>query len=86
MAQTIYNSQEEALPTEIAALAIQRKTEKPNYSAAHGLQGEDHLNYMFNWGGTIEKHAFWSKINAGYFDVFYKRYPKSKKIDDYSII
>ena len=31
---------------------------------------------MFIWGETPEGHNFWSEIDLGNFDVFYKIYPK----------
>ena len=83
MARTIYNSAYEELPTDIAAIAVQRRFEKPAYSRAFDEQGKDQLNYMFNWGDSPEQHEIWSKVNAGYYKEFYKFHPHF--VDDYSI-
>jgi len=48
------------------------------------------LNGMFTWSKAEDRFndpkGFWSKINRGNFDVFYERYSKNVKIDNYSII
>lgn len=36
------------------------------------------LMSMFTWDQTPEGHVFWSEINLGNFDVFYKKYPETR--------
>jgi len=43
----------------------------------------------FNWKDTVEGEIFWSAINRGDYDVYYREYPiyaGIPNIDNYSII
>jgi len=81
------------LPEDIKKLVIQRWDE---YKASH--DGNEYtsdtairqcVSNVFHWEGTPEGHEFWSRVNDGKYDTFYKRYPKHVEPvinDQYSII
>ena len=78
--RNILNWYGDPIPKEIAELAIKRYN--PKYSK--DKHRATHLNVMFDWGISKEGSDFWSKIDVGNFEPFYKKFPKS--IDEYSII
>lgn len=41
---------------------------------------DNDLISQFDWSSSPEGHNFWSKINNGFYDVFYQKYPKEKSI------
>ena len=59
----------EDLPLEIQKRVIELCPDKE-------IRLKNPLIGMFAWDSTPEGHTFWSKINAGYFEVFYEKYPK----------
>jgi len=61
------------LPKEIQEIALERHKEQRDRIYFTG-----NLSGVFTWSDTKEGHAFWSKIDVGNFDDFYKKYPKSE--------
>ena len=59
----------EDLPPEIKKRVIELRPDKE-------IRLKSPLMDMFIWDHTPEGHTFWSQINSGNFDIFYKIYPK----------
>lgn len=71
------------LPAGLKELTFKRRTE---YFEEHTAYKDTTFTLMnsFGWGKTIEGIGFWSNINRGDFECYYKIY--KKKIDNFSII
>jgi len=67
------------LPIEIQEIVFQKQQGQGNEPNAELELSLDKTECNFNWDQTIEGHDFWEDINDGYFDDFYKKYPKKTK-------
>lgn len=67
------------LPIEIQEIVFQRQQGQGNEPNAELELDLCKKECNFNWDQTIEGHDFWEDINDGYFDDFYKKYPKKTK-------
>ena len=67
------------LPIEIQEIVFQKQQEQGNEPNAELELEFCKKECNFNWDQTIEGYDFWEDINDGYFDDFYKKYPKKTK-------
>jgi len=67
------------LPIEIQEIVFQKQQGQGNEPNAELQLSLDKKECNFNWDQTIEGYDFWEDINDGYFDDFYKKYPKKTK-------